>query len=297
MSMISSRFTRLFIPGLRGAMFEGYGRFAPVFQKIFNVMTSTRQYEEDFTMQGLTNFVSKTEGNVIAYEDFLPGNRKTYTHTTYAKGARITEEAVEDDLYGPMRKVGRALGISARATLETRGALILNSSFVTTDYTVGDGLALFSASHTREDGGANLSNTSTDAALSVSALETALIDLRTELDGVGKRIELMPRAIVIPPDLEYVAYQVLKSAYLPGSANNDVNPLEGRLEVIVWPYLTSTTAWFIICDTHDLKWFWRRQLHTRTEEDFGTGDMLFKGRMRFSFGANEWRGLHGNKGV
>ena len=98
MSMISSRFTRLFIPGLRGAMFEGYGRYAPVFQKIFNVMTSTRQYEEDFTMQGLTNFVSKTEGNVIAYEDFLPGNRKTYTHTTYAKGARITEEAVEDDL-------------------------------------------------------------------------------------------------------------------------------------------------------------------------------------------------------
>ena len=107
MSMISSRFTRLFIPGLRGALFEGYGRYAPVYQKVFNVLTSQRQYEEDFTMQGLTNFVSKTEGNVISYEDFLPGNRKTYTHTTYAKGARITEEAVEDDL---------KVGITALAT-------------------------------------------------------------------------------------------------------------------------------------------------------------------------------------
>ena len=297
MSMISSRFTRLFIPGLRGALFEGYGRYAPVFQKIFNILTSMRQYEEDFTMQGLTNFVSKTEGNVISYEDFLAGNRKTYTHSTFAKGVRITEEAVEDDLYGPMRKVGRALGIAARSTIETRAALVLNSAFVTTDYTVGDGLALFSASHTREDGGAVLSNTSTAAALSVSSLETALIDLRTELDGVGKRIELMPRALVIPPDLEYVAYQVLKSAYLPGSNVNDVNPLEGRLEVIVWPYLTDTNAWFIMCDYHDLKWFWRRQLHTRTEEDFNTGDMLFKGRMRFSFGVNEWRGIHGNSGA
>ena len=297
MGMISAQFNRLFIPGLRGATFEGYQRYAPVFSRILNIMSSNRQYEEDFTMQGLTNFSAKSEGNIIAYEDFLAGNRVTYTHATYAKGVRVTEEAVEDDLYGPMRKVGRAVGIAARATVETRAALLLNSGFVTTDYTVGDGLALFSASHTREDGGAVLSNTSTAAALSVSALETSLIELRTELDGVGKRIELMPRALVIPPDLEYVAYQVLKSAYLPGSTNNDVNPLEGRLEVIVWPYLTDTNAWFIICDTHDMKWFWRRQLHTRTEEDFQTGDMLFKGRMRFVFGVNEWRGIHGNQGA
>ena len=297
MSMISSRFTRLFIPGLRGALFEGYGRYAPVFQKIFNILTSMRQYEEDFTMQGLTNFVSKSEGNVISYEDFLAGNRQTYTHSTFAKGVRITEEAVEDDLYGPMRKVGRALGIAARSTIETRAALVFNDGFATTTFTTGDAAALFSSSHTREDGGANLSNLSTAAALSVSSLETALIDLRTELDGVGKRIELMPRALVIPPDLEYVAYQVLKSAYLPGSSANDVNPLEGRLEVIVWPYLTDTNAWFVLCDYHDLKWFWRRQLHTRTEEDFNTGDMLFKGRMRFSFGVNEWRGVFGNQGA
>lgn len=297
MSMISSRFSRLFIPGLRGALFEGYGRYAPVYQKIFNVMTSQRQYEEDFTMQGFTNFTSKTEGNIIAYEDFLPGNRRTYTHSTFTKGARITEEAVEDDMYGPMRKVGRAIGIAARSTVETRAALIFNSGFVTTDFTVGDGLAFFSSAHTREDGGANLSNTSTAAAFGVSSLETALIELRTELDGVGKRIELMPRAIVGPPDLEYTFYQVLKSAYLPGSANNDRNPLEGRLEVIIWPYLTDTNAWFVVCDTHDMKWFWRRQLHTRTEEDFNTGDMLFKGRMRFSFGVNEWRGVHGNSGA
>lgn len=297
MSMISARFTRLFIPGLRGALFESYGRYAPVYQKIFNVMTSNRQYEEDFTMQGLTNFTAKSEGNLISYEDFFPGNRQTYTHSTYAKGVRVTEEAVEDDLYGPMRKVGRSLGIAARSTIETRAALIFNSGFVTTDFTAGDAAALFSASHTREDGGANLSNTSTAAALSVSSLETALIELRTELDGVGKRIELMPRLLVIPPDLEYTAKQVLKSAYLPGSADNDVNPIEGLLEVIVWPYLTDTNAWFIVCDQHDLKWFWRRQLHTRTEEDFQTGDMMFKGRMRFSFGVNEWRGVHGNQGA
>lgn len=98
MSMISARFTRLFIPGLRGALFEAYGRYSPVYQKIFNVMTSNRQYEEDFTMQGLTNFVTKTEGNIISYEDFFPGNRQTYTHATRTKGVRVTEEAVEDDL-------------------------------------------------------------------------------------------------------------------------------------------------------------------------------------------------------
>ena len=65
----------------------------------------------------------------------------------------------------------------------------------------------------------------------------------------------------------------------------------------MWPFLTDTNAWFILCDQHDLKWFWRRQLHTRTEEDFQTGDMLFKGRMRFVFGVNEWRGVHGNQGA
>jgi hypothetical protein len=47
-------------------------------------------------------------------------------------------------------------------------------------FTSGDALALFSA-HTREDGGATQSNTTT-ADLKESALENAIVGIRTQLD-------------------------------------------------------------------------------------------------------------------
>jgi len=54
------------------------------------------------------------------------------------------------------------------------------------------------------------------------------------------------RILLVPPSLELTAMQLVNSTLIPGSPNNDVNPLKGAMEVVVCPDLTDTDAWFIV---------------------------------------------------
>ena len=55
----------------------------------------------------------KDEGAGIVYDDPVSGPTKRYTHLTYGMGFRVTREMWEDDLYGKMKKMPKALGRSA----------------------------------------------------------------------------------------------------------------------------------------------------------------------------------------
>lgn len=64
----------------------------------------------------------------------------------------------------------------------------------------------------------------------------------------GKRIGLRPRYLIVPPELEWAAMVVTKSAGVPGSNNNDINPMMGYVMPIVSPQLSSATQWFFAAD-------------------------------------------------
>ena len=70
-----------------------------------------------------------------------------------------------------------------------------------------------------------------------------------------------------------------------------------NLETVEWNYLTSTTAWFLQADRHDLNWFWAFRPETGMEEDFKTEDILRKVRQGYAYGFGEWRGIYGTDGV
>lgn len=114
-----------------------------------------------------------------------------------------------------------------------------------TDGKIYDGVSFFNASHPQDDGaGTTYSNINASLAFSQANLQSVVQIMRTTngFDGRGERIDLNPRVLVIPPVLEFDAYQVLQSAQLAGTANNDVNPLQNRLTAIVNPYLTDDAA-------------------------------------------------------
>ena len=50
------------------------------------------------------------------YDARMQGPVKRWVHDTFSLGVRITQEAIEDDLYGVMKTAFRDLGVSARAT-------------------------------------------------------------------------------------------------------------------------------------------------------------------------------------
>ena len=203
------RFSSVIVPGLFAVMTEEYKRYPEVWREIVNVRSSNQTYEECTYLGGLPLVPKKGEGDPVTFQARLQGPTKRWTHDTYALGMRITEECIEDDLYNVMQDGSRELGVSARETRHVNVAEIFNTGFVTTYHTAGDGLAIFSASHTRLDGG-TWSNVATASAMSFSTLQNAILAFECQTDERGKKIMQTPMTLLVPKALEYKALELLQ---------------------------------------------------------------------------------------
>ena len=107
----------------------------------------------------------------------------------------------------------------------------------------------------------------------------------------------IPVQLIIPPDLQYIAGEILNSAYKPGVGTNEVNVMQGRLEPIMNHYLVSKTAWYVAGMKHFLQYFWREQPMFDNQDDYFTKGMNFSTFFRFSTGAWYWHGLAASRGA
>ena len=125
-----------------------------------------------------------------------------------------------------------------------------------------DGVALFGAhpkDYTDPSGSATYSNTGTTA-LSLAALQTARTAMRRLTDAEGRKLGIMPNTLMVPVELEDLANQLVYTAgpnrSLPGSANNDLNPIaRWGLDVVANPYLSDTNNWYLVDTTKPIKPF------------------------------------------
>lgn len=297
------RFSTVIAPGLFAVAVEEYKRYPEIWRELVKVEKSTRAYEECAYLSGLSMVPKKAEGDPITFDARLQGPTKRWTHDTFAMGMRITEETIEDDLYRVMQDGARELGVSTRETRHVNVAEIFNTGFSTTYHTAGDGYAIFYGSHTRLDGG-SWSNLATASALSYSTLQNAILAFESQVDHRGKKIMQTPMTLLVPPALEYKAIQILRNPNQPDTAERNINATtEARrgIRLVVWPYLTSSTAWFLIGDNAKMSTglihFERVGVQFGREGDFDTGDAKFKTRWRASTEINNPIGLYGNAGA
>ncbi len=298
-----SRFASIYVPGLFAVMTEEYKRFPEVWRELVKVERSDKPYEECSFLSGLSVIPKKGEGEAVHYDARLQGPTKRWTHDTYALGMRITEEAIEDDQYKVMLDGSRELGVSARETRHIAVAEIFNTGFVTTYHTAGDTKAIFATDHVRLDGG-TWSNLATASAPSYSTLQNAILAFESQVDHRGKKIMQTPMTILAPPALEYKFLNLLNDVDQPDTAERNINATRRarpNIRLVVWPYLTSATAWFLIGDNArmatGLIHFERIGVQFGKEGDFDTGDAKFKTRFRISTEINNPIGLYANAGA
>ncbi|WP_158972423.1 phage major capsid protein [Chachezhania sediminis] len=105
-------------------------------------------------------------------------------------------------------------------------------------HAMADGLPVFHESH------GNLA--AAGAALSVTSLSAARIALRTQKGSQGELYGYEPWALVVPPQLETQAQQIV--AEITAATVSEVNPFSGTLEVIVEAGLTNPQAWYLIAN-------------------------------------------------
>lgn len=303
---VSENFGKLLYPGLRKIFFETYDEIPEQFPKIFNVETSTSATETDYGMGAFGDWTERTdELSPVAYAKIKEGGEVVYRHKAFTKGFMISRELNDDEKYGQMKKMAKALARAGRAKVEKDAITVLTKGFKNDVGAIKgrDKLELFHDAHTLVDSTKTCSNLMTGPLNEVN-LKKAIQMMASQLDEAGNLIQMKATKLIVPPALEDTALRLLHSSQLPGTELNDTNEyLKNRLQVVVMDYLGATaggsdTAWFLQDGTrHELNFFWRVKPEFKNEEDFDTFVAKYRGYMRYSYGFSDWRGMVGSKGL
>lgn len=300
MATVRGNFAQLLAPGINEIIFNDLTRHPEEYSQTFNVSSSTRAYEEDVLMAGLGAVPLMPEGAAVVMDDPIQGGSYRYTHQAYGLGFQVTEQMYEDDQYGKIKTVANDFSRSIKQTVENTSANILTNAFTATTGTLTiDGVTLYNTAHPLLGGGTYSNRAATDISLSTTGMQEINNLFERMVDERGLLVQSMPKQLLIPPELQYVAGEILNSSYKPNSGNNEVNVWQGRLEPYINHYLTLKTAWFVLADKgeHKLKFFWRKQPKFDSQDDYFTNGANFKVSFRFSVGATYWHGTAASKGA
>ncbi len=299
MTMFRGGFAKSISPIYRKVLFETYKERPLEGNKLVNMNTApARAYIDDFQVAGFGTLVEKPEGGSYHIQDAKEGGAKRYNWTTYGLGFRITEEMWEDDLYGIFgSKMTKALARSVRNNFELVAHAPYNNAFSTsyTGYTAGEALL---GAHTLVRGGTLRNSPVVQADFGLLSFQAGLEHFHSLTDESGLPIVFVPKYLVHSVADMWAVNQVLRSPMLPGSANNDVNPIakEG-ITPILSHYITDPDAWFLLADNHDINYFDRVKPVFRSGDDMNTGDAIFMVRRRNGSGFGDWRGIYGSSGA
>jgi len=298
MTSTAAQFSLLLEPLLSNIWHDAFPKEAEKFSKVFNIRDMNKNTITDAKMSGFGPLQTQEDGDSVVFDDPIAPSTQAYTFIVRALGYRVHERLWMNDLYGEVEALEEDLRDSAKDDAEVSAWSVFNDGFGTTN-TGFDGLQLFSTAHTRDDGGANQQNRpSTDEALSLSALHNGVIRMALWLNDRGRPRSHKPKMVIVPSDLIITIDELLSSELKPGTANNDRNVIRRfGLDWMEVEHLTSTTAWFMMADKHDLNFLWRFRPKSGTETDFDTDTIKRKVRQAYAFGFGEWRGAYGTDGV
>jgi len=216
----------------------------PIWTDVYSRKSSSRKFERFQTVTPFGDVPEKPEGSVYAFDLIRPGYSKDVTPVEFGLGFEVTETAMEDDQFDVLQRQASWLAFSARVVQEKYAAIPFNLGFTT--QLAPDGVSLFNTAHVLAGGGTARNRPATDADLSYDSLNQAIVDVQTDtkLESGQLVAPVMNWILYVPPQLEMLADRLLNSTQLPGSNDNDVNPIKRRrnISILTNPYLTDQDA-------------------------------------------------------
>ena len=310
--LTSENWAELLTPGLRSIFHLRLHNRESLFKRsdLFTTDTSTRSYEEILPIGEMdSNNWDFEDNGRVQYGEFEKGYKARWTHIEFAKGFTVRRKLVDDNLYPgaeiPKTLTQQATKLADNAALqrERSAASLFNGAFTDSGvdvngfpYTGPDGVGLCSAAHPLSP--TNTSDTQTNEgvlALTIDNVRDTKVAFNAFTDDKGEPLALDPGTILVPPELEDTLFRITDSELYPGGAENDVNPQRGRWKSIVWPFLSSANAWFMMDDTYrseSLIWYERVPLEFDAVGDFDTLQMKWRAYMRYSRYWADWRWIY-----
>lgn len=240
--------------------------------------TMDSAFFDDQEMGGPGLAAEVSEGESIPEGNIAMGATTRYSARKFGLRLNITEEVIEDNKYPQAIRAGKRLMRALRKTMEIDAASVLNRGF-STSYPVGDGLALWSASHTLPGAVGTYSNL---AAVAMSPSRLALQTMITQAgklpDSAGLTNGYQVKEVLHPYDQWAVWRGILNSAYVPESDRNEINVVK-NMDIESKPlryWDTSTTRWAVTTDAEDgFQFCMRREPRSRSKVDEAREVMAF----------------------
>ena len=314
--MPTSDYAALLVKGIR-KNYDVVGQTYPVMGKdLFHVEQSAARYEQVQTYGGYGLPQVRGEGGPVADGFLFTNFGKTYYHTNYGLKDVLPQEAIDDDIYGLLTRWASGRASSMAESYATNDEIIAanflsNIGFGTAPVAGSpDGQPIFSVSHpqSKVNPAILLSNTpSAPTNLSMTALQAARANLEQQkkANGITKIKNKIVR-LVFNPNLEEIALQLLKSDWVPNTANRNMNTLQMKnIEPFSWPYWEVSGAadpnafngWMVQGEEHYLDWFVRQAVTFDQQKIVAINSVLFASFQRQSLGHSDWRGLYASAGT
>jgi len=230
-------------------------------------------------------------------EKAMSDSKESYKVEKYGEMFTISWETVINDDLDAISRVPAMHGNACRRKVNKEVYAVLTANAL-----MGDGNALFSASHAS---GSNLSGAS--AAPSVATLNAAFAAMRTQ-KGLSSDtiVSVVPRYLIVPAALEATALELVSStSYIVANGNSGVQNLYGQggsrqLNVVCDPNLdgNSATAWYLSADPSQIDTlevsFLQGEESPVLESDWNFRRDVYEYKVRQTFGvkAIDWRGLY-----
>lgn len=218
--------------------------------------------------------------------------KESYKLTTYGKIISLTRQAIIGDDLGAFADLARRMGQAAAATeAQLLVDLLVQANGV--GPTLSDGVALF---HTAT----HKNYVASGAALSLDTLGAARLAMRKQTGLSGELISVEPKFLVVPPDLETKAEQLMTQ--IAATKAEDTNVLAGKFSVVVEPRLTDAARWYVVADTAScdgLEYAYlagEEGVQIETKAGFEVDGVSVKARVDFGAGFVDHRSWYAAKG-
>ena len=253
---------------------------------------SNRDFKEAarYALSEAGNLELVPEGGQFKQDSLGEASARTKV-ATYGKLFSLTRQAIINDDLGLFSKIATKYGSAAKRLVNKMVYAQLTGSVK-----MQDNVALFDAKH------GNVA--ATGEALSLKAIAKAITAMRRQKGITGDAtLNITPKYLVVPPELEMTAYQIINStAAVDGVNSGVVNPYKGRLIVVSDAELTDPDAWYLVADAtqHDtidvtyLNGVETPRLETR--QGFEVDGIEYKVAFDVGVDAIDFRGLYKNAG-
>ena len=280
-----------------GVAFESFFEEAFLMPSLYSVRGSVSRRERLASFSGLTKYGVKNPSAQAEEDENANAYEKDFVHVSYAKKVPIERELVDDQDWGLLEDIGRQLGIMAQYTMEEAAAQLFLDATTGLTYRSEDAAAICSA-HTAKDG-STITNNGTSA-LSMSSIKTTRTAMRKFTNHRGNLLSIRPNALLVAPDNEETAWEIVRSTGRPDTAERADNFYRGAFQLFVWDFLSEAIdngdddQWFML-DLRNLAmnllWFQRVALEVFGDGNLFSGTRNVGGYYRASHGIRDYRGI------